>query len=224
LNSIKQWFVQAGLKIYEIQTRGRKEEHFQTFQQILAPVVQSLGLDAGQFAMQTGAVQYVVRALKSQYPRRLLIQTMMMAPLACDRVRVLEPDRLSSTIPGVRTVSTVKTTDLSISQPGEEKIFVWQRHFLHYPDEIPRVQALLRRGYLIVAEIDDDPTRWPTHIANQFFTYRACHCIQTSTEPLAEFLRQINPNVGVFPNQLAYLPPRRKYKTDGSSGFTMLSE
>jgi glycosyltransferase involved in cell wall biosynthesis len=57
--------------------------------------------------------------------------------------------------------------------------------------------------------------RWPSHAENQFFTYRACHCIQTSTEPLAEFLRQINPNVVVFPNQLAYLPSPREYKNDG---------
>ncbi|MDD1469550.1 hypothetical protein MEO43_30915, partial [Dolichospermum sp. ST_sed5] len=217
LNSIKQWFPEAGLQIYEIQTRGRKEENYQAFQQILSPVIQSLGLDASQFAIQTGAVQYVVRALKSQQPpRNLLIQTMMMAPLACDRVRVLEPDRLSLTIPGVRTVSTVKTADLNISQPGEEKVFVWQRNFLQNPDDLPGVQKLLRQNYLIVAEIDDDPMHWTAHIDNQFFTYKACHCIQTSTEPLAEFLRQINPNVVVFQNQLAYLPPPRQYKTDGT--------
>lgn len=217
LSTIKKWFAEAGLQIYGIQTTGRTQENYQTFQKILSPVIQALNVDPRQFAVQTGAFQYAVRALKSQQPpRRLLIQTMLMAPLPCDRVRVLEPDSLSATIPGVRTVSTVKTAELSIAQPGEEKVFVLQRPIVRNPDDLPTVQKLLRQGYLIVVEIDDDPMHSPENVDNQFFTYKACHCIQTSTEPLAEFFRQINPNVVVFQNQLAYLPPPRQYKTDGT--------
>ena len=211
LLSIKKWFAEAGLQIYEIQTRGQKNENFQTAQKLLAPTLQSLGINAEQFAIQTGAVQYVVRALKStQPPRPLLIQTMIMAPLACDRVRVLEPDQFSATIPGVRTVSSVKSADLGIARPEEEKIFIWQRGSLQ-ANELPKIQTLLAKDYLIIAEMDDDPRRWPEHEQNQFLTYRACHGIQTSTEPLAAFFRTINPNVAVFPNQLAYLPPPREY-------------
>lgn len=211
LLSIKKWFAEAGLQIYEIQTRGQKNENFQTAQKLLAPTLQSLGINAEQFAIQTGAVQYVVRALKStQPPRPLLIQTMIMAPLACDRVRVLEPDQFSATIPGVRTVSSVKSADLGIARPEEGKIFIWQRGALQL-DELPKIQALLAKDYLIIAEMDDDPRCWPEHEQNQFLTYRACHGIQTTTEPLAAFFRTINPNVAVFPNQLAYLPPQREY-------------
>ena len=211
LLSIKKWFAEAGLQIYEIQTRGQKNENFQTAQKLLAPTLQSLGINAEQFAVQTGAVQYVVRALKStQPPRPLLIQTMIMAPLACDRVRVLEPDQFSATIPGVRTVSSVKSADLGIARPEEEKIFIWQRGSLQL-DELAKIQALLAKDYLIIAEMDDDPRCWPEHEQNQFLTYRACHGIQTTTEPLAAFFRTINPNVAVFPNQLAYLPPQREY-------------
>ncbi|MCL1469733.1 methyltransferase domain-containing protein [Argonema antarcticum A004/B2] len=217
LDSIKQMFAEAELQVHEIQTRGRKGEEFQKFQQQLMPLVKELGLDPAQFGVQTGAFQYVVRATKSPVAmRRLLIQTMMMAPVACDRVRVLEPDRFSSTIPGVRTISAVKAADLSVGQPGEDKVFIWQRGNLQTPDDIPKLQELLRRDYLIIAEIDDDPMRWPVHGENQFFSYRAFHCVQTSTEPLAEFLRQINPNVGIFKNQLAYLPEPRQYKSDDS--------
>ena len=211
LLSIKKWFAEAGLQIYEIQTRGQKNENFQTAQKLLAPTLQSLGINAEQFAIQTGAVQYVVRALKStQPPRPLLIQTMIMAPLACDRVRVLEPDQFSDTIPGVRTVSSVKSADLGIARPEEGKVFIWQRGSLQ-PDELAKIQTLLGKDYLIIAEMDDDPRCWPEHEQNQFLTYRACHGIQTTTEPLAAFFRTINPNVAVFPNQLAYLPPQREY-------------
>ncbi|MFB2973612.1 methyltransferase domain-containing protein [Aerosakkonema sp. BLCC-F183] len=215
LDSIRQMFTEAGLQVYEIQTRGNKGEEFQRFQEQIQPLLKPLGVDPMKFAVQTGALQYVVRATKSPVaPQRLLIQTMMMAPLACDRVRVLEPDRFSNTIPGVRAISSVKTADLGVGQPGEQKVFIWQRGHLQAANDLPKLKELLRRDYLIVAEIDDDPMRWPAHGENQFFSYRAVHCVQTSTEPLAEFLRQINPNVGVFSNQLAYLPEPRQYKSD----------
>lgn len=215
LDTIKQLFASVGLQIYDVQPRGQQGETFHKFQQIMAPVINSLGLSATDFAQKTAALQYVVRATKTPIASKpLLIQTILMAPLACDRVRILEPDQLSATIPGVRTLATVKTANLSIGTPEEKKVFIWQRAFLRKPNEIPQLQELLRRGYLIVAEIDDDPLRWPAHEQNQFFSYSACHCVQTSTEPLAEFLRGINPNVGVFQNQLAYLPPARNYESE----------
>lgn len=217
LEGIKQMFADAGLSIYEIQTRGRTPEAFQQFQQVMSPVVKALGIDPTTFATQTGALQYVVRASKlPASPRRLLIQTIIMAPTGCDRVRVLEPDRFSATIPGVRTLSAVKTADINAALPQEEKVFIWQRTILDYPEDVPKLKQLLQRGYLIVAEIDDDPLRRPEYEHNLFLSYRGCHCVQTSTEPLAAFLRQHNPNVAVFKNQLANLPPARTYPDDDS--------
>ena len=95
---------------------------------------------------------------------------------------------------------------------GEAKVFIWQRVFI---ENVVKQQELLRRGYLVLAEIDDDPLRWSNHQASDFFTFRSCHAVQVSTEPLAQFIRQFNPNVAVFPNQLAYLPQPRLYKDEG---------
>ncbi|MDR3591769.1 MAG: glycosyltransferase [Negativicutes bacterium] len=91
-------------------------------------------------------------------------------------------------------------------------MFIWQGIIR---DNTGNQQELLRRRYLILAEIDDDPLFWPAHQANDFLTFRSCHGVQVSTEPLAEFLRQYNPNVAVFANQLASLPPPRTYGDDG---------
>ncbi|HSF76029.1 MAG TPA: glycosyltransferase, partial [Microcoleus sp.] len=63
-------------------------------------------------------------------------------------------------------------------------------------------------------EIDDNPIRRREYADNNYLSYRGCHCVQTSTEPLAKILRSYNPNVAVFPNQLAYLPPPRIYPTE----------
>lgn len=220
LESIKKLFAQAELNVYEIQTRGQTTSEFQQFQQIMAPALQGLGIQPATFATQTKAKEYIVRATKSPVkPRRLLIQTILMAPTACDRVRVLEPDRLSATIPGVRTVSSVKSADYNAPLPGEEKVFIWQRTIMDYPGFLPKLRELLRRDYLIIAEIDDDPLRRPEYGQNKFLSYRGCHGVQTSTEPLGEYLRQHNPNVAVFQNQLAYLPPPRNYSKDSQDNL-----
>ena len=220
LDRIKLLFAEVGLQIYEIQTRGSKGEEFQKFIKLTENLANTLGLSPGNFATQTAAEYYIVRATKSPLqPRRLLIQTIIMAPTGCDRVRILEPDRLSSTIPGVRTISAVKSADLSAPLPAEEKVFIWQRTIMTYAAHIPQLKNLLQRGYLIVAEIDDNPLRRREYADNNYLSYRGCHCVQTSTEPLADFLRQHNPNVAVFSNHLAYLPPPRNY--DNSKTVTI---
>ena len=142
----------------------------------------------------------------------LLIQTMIGEEKVCARVRVTEPNKFSSLIPGIKTVESIKTADLNEGSAYENKVFIWQRIWPQVPDQ---QKQLLARNYLIINEIDDDPLRWEDqHKHNNFFAFRSCHGVQTSTEPLAEFLRQYNPNVKVFKNHLAYLPQVRNYNNE----------
>jgi SAM-dependent methyltransferase len=213
LDSIQKLFISAGLKIDIIQTRNfKKNQEFELFIQKIQPLLNALNINVQDFALKSGALQYIVRAVKANFSlRKLFIQTAIMAPTACDQPRVLEPDRFSQTIPGIRTFSQVKTADLSIANTEEEKVFIWQRTIFYYPNDLEKLKILLQKGYLIIAEIDDDPLRRKEYEDNKFLSYRGCHGVQTSTEPLAEYLRQHNPNVAVFSNQIAYLPPPRNY-------------
>lgn len=215
--SIQELFSQAGLKIHNwAKTIFDMGQGFEQFQQQIAPTLEAMQINPAEVAERTRSFQYLVCGVKAQLSLRpLLIQTLMMAPLACDRVRVLEPDQFSSTLPGVRAVSSSQTAVLSIARPEEEKVFIWQRAVLT-ADAIEKQKGLLKRGYLIVAEMDDDPMRWSIHTQSEFFTYRSCHCVQTSTEPLANFLRQHNPYTTVFPNYLGALPASRPIKADES--------
>jgi glycosyltransferase involved in cell wall biosynthesis len=157
--------------------------------------------------------QWVVRARRNpEPPRRMLIQTATLKPQAgMIEVRVGIPDRFARTLPGVRVVAAPETADLDLpTAPGESRVFVWQRPILKFPDHIPNLRAVIRRGYLLVVERDDYPFR-PEYAENRYLSFRGAHAVQTSTEALAEVLRQWNPNVAVFPNQLATLPPPRRY-------------
>jgi len=215
LGTIETMFAQADLHIHDVQTRVFPIPGWDQIRPLLTPALKALNVDPARFEQQTAALQYVVRAgRKPCASRRLLIQTLLVSPLACDRVRVYDPDRFSATLPGVRTVATVGSALFDVAQPGEEKVFVLQRAALRYPDDLRILRDLLQRDYLIVCEFDDDPLRWDFHAEHRFLTFRGCHAVQTSTEPLAKYLREHNPNVAVFANQLTELPPPRVYRND----------
>jgi glycosyltransferase involved in cell wall biosynthesis len=218
LESISELFSGAGLNVFDVQPRQFTGQDFARFQELLAPVVRAIGADPQRFAQQTGALQYVVRALRdSPPPRRLHVHNLIGEELVCGRPRVREPMRFLNTIPGVQVTATFRAVELS-PNPVPDKVFVFQRANMVPAETLGPLRELLRLGYLLVAETDDDPDRWPSHAANGYFTYRCVHAIQTSTEALADFLRLHNPNVVVFPNQMAALQPPRTYPADGPIG------
>ncbi len=218
LDSIARLFSQVGLRIFDVQGRNAvgSAGEFQQFQDLLAPAVRALGLDANRFAQQTAALQYVVRALKASVPvRQTFVHTLICEGIVTPRIRVQEPNRFLNTIPGVQATESFKSVQFSVPQTSQDKVFIWHRAIIRPAHDFPVIKELLRHGFLIVGEMDDDPNFFPEHPASNFLSFRGVHCIQTSTEPLAEVLRQYNPNVAVFPNQLAYLPPPRTYTEDG---------
>jgi SAM-dependent methyltransferase len=213
LESLRNLFNQAKLFIYEVQVKGENTTSFQNFLQLIQPLTNALNMPAETLANKFLPEAFIVLANNSyQSPRRLLIQTIIMAPTGCDQLRVLEPDRFTNTIPGVRAISAVKTADVNVGLNGEEKVFIWQRTIMTYQTHINQLRSLLEKDYLIVAEIDDNPIRRKEYAENNYLSYRGCHCVQTTTKPLGEFLKEINPNVAIFPNQLAYLPPAKKFE------------
>lgn len=88
-----------------------------------------------------------------------------------------------------------------------DKILLVQRFMLTLAGARRLVQALLEAGYVAVMEIDDYPGRSGGYAQGDFIGFRAMHALQTTTEPLAAILRQHNPTIGVFANQIAELPP-----------------
>ena len=67
------------------------------------------------------------------------------------------------------------------------------------------------RGNILLQEIDDHPIISEKIVQDDYFTFRAVSAVQTSTKYLADFLRQYNPYVYLFENQLAELPAQRSY-------------
>lgn len=126
----------------------------------------------------------------------------------CSVVRMEEPLGLIGRLPGVRVHLEDGPIRLSLHRPEERRIFVWQRPIVRWPADAGLLRGLLQHGYLIVHELDDWPVN-PGYAENRFIGFRASHAVQVSTPPIADFVRRFNPQLGVFPNQIASLPPRR---------------
>ncbi len=219
LESAKMAFAAAGLQIFEIQTdypklEGEAAQQFEKYLALVTPLMQALGVPAETVPLACRALGFVVRATPQPPPSRTLsVYTYITAAAGCDRVRVLEPSGFLATLPGMRVTSAYAPKPVTIAKgaPNEDKVFIWQRALLLYPKDVAKQRKLIDNDYLIVAEHDDDPYLWPENADNRFLLFTSSHCIQTSTAPLGEHLKQFNPNVRVFRNHLAYLPPPRDY-------------
>lgn len=216
LAGVQELFAKAGLTVFDIRPRWWPGTEPEYFHQVMAPVLSALRIDPVSFTAQTRAVQYLIRAVHSDNPpRRMLVWTLLGSAIASE-VRVKEPLQFLATIPGVRTRTStgLQFDELRQTFSGEEKIFIQQRVILPVRDHLKLQRAVLSSGYLIVAELDDNPHHFAELVCSDFLALRSCHCVQTTTEVMAESIRVFNPHVAVFPNQIAELPRPRKRMND----------
>ena len=219
-SGVSDLFKKAGLEVFDIQPRWWPDSGPGQFHKLMEPVLSALKIEPTSFATQTRAVQYLVRALRAAAPpARMLIWTLVGSALGSE-VRVKEPLEFLATIAGVRTRtdSGLKFDELKLFLPGEQKVFVQQRVIIPWRQHLELQRQLIGNGYLIVAEIDDDPRHFDQMVSTDFVALRSCHCVQTTTERMAETIREFNPHVAVFSNQVASLPQLRSRPHVDSAG------
>lgn len=202
-NSLVEMFKEAGLTIAKIVPRN------------LAPggerVVKGI-CDAGlvedpkRFAEESRAFQWLIHAVKGEIPSRKVLVRGFAAEACCARPRLAEPGAFINTVPGFRYSQS--PTEV---QRGESVVAIRQRFNITEA----AVRDHLKHGHLIVGEWDDDPWyegfRDRLKVPSVEWALKACHAVTVSTEPIAELVRPINPNVAVFPNQIAAVGPKREY-------------
>ena len=215
LKAIIEYLRNAGIYVYEI--IPYYIDDIETNKKILGllkdllEVVPEVNLPENRFLIKG----YIVRGVKGNVHKKLLLQTLLGETLVCSRVRVEEPHSFCRSLPGVKVVSKSGHIELCDLDVQEDKVFIRQRIWSDKQTTAKQVQALIKRGYLIIGEMDDDPMLFKEfHEENQFFAFRSCHGIQVSTDALGDFMKQYNPNVAVFKNQLKSLPAPRVYHDD----------
>ncbi len=169
------------------------------------PIAKTLNLDLAKFQRDLSAFQWVVRAINGSPPKNLSIAALSIRNTAgVNEPRIHHPITALTTEPGVQAVIGEGT--ISIPQAMRPGIFILHRQFVNQPQVKEHLETLARKGWVLVADMDDDPTVWKEYVESDFYAFRAVHAVTVSTPALAEVFRRWNPNVQVFANSVMDLP------------------
>lgn len=191
-------------------------QSFQRFLQQMQSLITALPVPQDKLVDRLETEGYVMvgwRRMKKREP--LHITAIMGETKVCARVRIDEPHTFLATLPRV-TCRRYSLGEKIESLERGRQVWIWQRLLIPKDQMVIWQRDRLAKKILTVQEWDDDPLHWEEHFRqSDFFALRSAHGIQTSTPALAEYLRQFNPEVKIFPNCIAALPPLPK-KTDQS--------
>ena len=158
---------------------------------------------------------YILVATVDELPPRCLIQSIIGERLVCAPIRIHRPNMFLTTEPNIFTTSTNVDQPYQIfpKDQYENRIMINQRMtFPTFTNGVKFFETMKSQNYLYVEEMDDHPVLWEkSYEKTGFINFISVHAIQTSTEYLADYLRQFNPHVKVFDNQLQKLLPPRDY-------------
>ena len=210
-STVRHELERAGLVIVDVIPRIFEIAACETFVDAVEPALNRLGIDRNTYQERAAPIQHVWRATRRPAVAPLHLVSTMLNPVGgVSHLRVVEPMRALDADVSI-TTDTISNSDLPPDSAGERRIFIFHRPLLAGEQGLARVRNLIERGWLVVCEFDDHPDYIPVLQRPDIQNFRAVHAVQTSTEPLANVLRQYNPEVMVFPNAVARLPDVRNY-------------
>ena len=202
-DSIVQWFKSAGLHIYDMQPRIFAQEKAKDFVQKMLPGLQNLGLDPKKVFEGMAPLQYVITAGRVHREPLLLEGLSTIRPDSMAEIRLAQPLRVLASQPCIETKLNMHQIKLSAPSASHQRVLIWQRPIFHPTEQdFEKLRTILRHGYVVVIDWDDDPDYFPILREEDYITFRMVHAIQTSRPELADIFRQWNPNVIAFPNML----------------------
>ncbi len=157
----------------------------------------------------------IISATPDELPPKTIIQTAVGEKIVCAPIRIYTPNSFLLTEAGISTTSYEQNAAYRFfdAEQFDNRIFINQRRsFPTFSRAVEFFKQIKAHGYLSVNEMDDHPILWEKDYAKTgFVNFVGVHAIQTTTEYLADFLRQYNPNVKVFANQLKHILPLRDF-------------
>lgn len=163
-------------------------------------------LDAEKIRRNLSTFQWVIRVSSSAIDA----STLYVAGLGHKKVAGVTEARIDFPLQALGSMPStrVKFATGSLSIPGEcrDGILILHRQFLNDVSLVNKIDELVKRGWVIVSDIDDDPDHWPEFKNNDFLSFRGVHAVTVSTEALATRIRPLNAHIKVFDNAVFELP------------------
>lgn len=198
-------FQQAGWTVLDAKARVLWPEKTTAALKAFAPLAETLCVSSEKLRRDLSAFQWVIRAVNGVAPAVTSI-----AALGLKKVAGVTEARVDHPLTALSTLPTMQTAwgagGVAIPPDWSTGVFVLHRQFMNDPQFNTHIEKMIAQGWVIVADMDDDPHHWKEFVDTDFFAYRGVHAVTVSTEPLAEMIRQWNPNVQVFPNAVFEMP------------------
>ncbi|HVZ06371.1 glycosyltransferase family protein [Rhodopila sp.] len=206
LDGLRQGLLDIGLALCDVTLEEPAKHEAEAFVTAMTPALAALGVDPDDYARRACASHHVWRVRKTD-GERLIVSGSMLEPVGgVSHVRVVHPLAAIGSDP----LATVRVTEHMTAQPPPDdtpRIFVLHRPALAAQRGHALIRALRTSGYLVITEFDDHPDYFNMMRMGGDLTFRGVHALQTSTPTLATVLRRYNPEIAIFPNAVATLPP-----------------
>ena len=211
LESMRRGLNAIGLYPCDVRPRVFDAKQAEAFANKLAPGLVALGVDPQTFAERSAPLQYVWRVHKQPRAPILNIISDMLEPVGgVSHVRIVYP--LQALRTDISVMTQIQKAGEPVVVPGDApRIFMLHRPSLAGARGAGRIRDLLSQNCVIVTEFDDHPDHFGMLHADDQYAFRGVHAVQTSTPALASVLRQLNPEVAVFPNTIRFLPDVRNF-------------
>lgn len=211
MDRLKAALLDLGLWPCDVTLDEADDGEARAFVDAMAPALDSLGVDPDEYARRAIPAHYIWRVRRTA-GERLVVSGSMLEPVGgVSHVRVVHPLAAIGSDPLAR-VAVIEQIDGTPPADDTPRIFVLHRPALAGPQGHAILRALRASGYLVVTEFDDHPDYFHMMRQGGELTFRGVHAIQTSTPILAKELRRYNPEVAIFPNAIATLPPVRNFR------------
>ncbi|MBR3623540.1 MAG: glycosyltransferase [Selenomonadaceae bacterium] len=139
----------------------------------------------------------------------MLVQFLLGEKLVTPRVRFLEPLDLMNKLYNV-TYEEVENMGQIPLRADTERFLIRARTWNSNPQVgIQMPKALYEQNYLMLHELDDHPDNWKGYTNIKGLDFLGSHAVTTSTEAMRDALKEYNPYVKVFHNQIATLLPQK---------------
>ena len=196
---------QAGWTVVEAIPRIFQPEKTQEALNAIMPIAKSLNLNEAKLKRDLTAYQWVIRAVKGEVPSNMCVGALGLKKFAgVTEARVDYPLSALNSLVGNRCVWGYS----GISFPSDFKtgILILHRQFMDDVGFNAKMEKLIEDGWILVADMDDDPHHWQQYIDSDFYAYKAVHAITVSSATLAQMMLLWNQHVQIFPNAIFSLP------------------
>ena len=200
----------AGLVPHDVAPRIFGRAQAIEFARAMRPALAALGIDPAGYAERAAPLQFVWRATPRPMQTMSLVSSMLTPVGGVSHVRVIEPMAALATRPGLRT-RIINSQDPGEVDPTQPRIYIFHRPLLAGAGGLAIIRRVLDKGFVVVCEFDDHPAYIAVLQRPDVLNFKAVHAVQTTTAPLADVLREQNPEIAVFANAAARVQVPRNF-------------